>query len=63
MAEAHQLEITTSATMMFGHVETLQERFEHLIKIREVQKQEASACQGFSGIYSLDFSRCRYFIS
>ena len=30
MAEAHQQDITTSATMMFGHVETLEERFIHL---------------------------------
>jgi cyclic dehypoxanthinyl futalosine synthase len=30
MAAAHQLNITTSATMMFGHVETLEERFDHL---------------------------------
>jgi cyclic dehypoxanthinyl futalosine synthase len=37
MHEAHKLNITTSATMMFGHVETLEERFEHLIKIRHVQ--------------------------
>ena len=37
MTEAHQQHITTSATMMFGHVETLQERFEHLVKLREVQ--------------------------
>jgi cyclic dehypoxanthinyl futalosine synthase len=37
MAAAHQLDITSSATMMFGHVETLEERFIHLIKIREVQ--------------------------
>jgi cyclic dehypoxanthinyl futalosine synthase len=38
MHEAHKLNITTSATMMFGHVETIEERFEHLIKIREVQE-------------------------
>jgi len=31
MRAAHQLNITTSATMMFGHIETLQERFEHLV--------------------------------
>src|SRR5450759_2188357 len=37
MHEAHKLNITTSATMMFGHVETLEERFEHLVKLREVQ--------------------------
>src|SRR6201994_4062915 len=38
MHEAHKLNITTSATMMFGHVETIEERFEHLVKIREVQE-------------------------
>ena len=47
MAEAHQLHITTSATMMFGHVETLEERFEHLLKIREVQSRKPQAAKGF----------------
>ena len=47
MAEAHQLNITTSATMMFGHVETIEERFEHLIKIREVQSKKPEAAKGF----------------
>lgn len=39
MRAAHQLNITTSATMMFGHVETLYERFEHLVWLREVQEE------------------------
>ncbi len=47
MAEAHQQHITTSATMMFGHVETLEERFEHLIKIREVQNKKPADAKGF----------------
>jgi cyclic dehypoxanthinyl futalosine synthase len=47
MAEAHQLHITTSATMMFGHVETLLERFEHLVKIREVQSRKPADAKGF----------------
>jgi cyclic dehypoxanthinyl futalosine synthase len=47
MAEAHQLDITTSATMMFGHVETIQERFEHLVKIREVQSRKPKEVKGF----------------
>jgi cyclic dehypoxanthinyl futalosine synthase len=47
MAAAHQLNITTSATMMFGHVETLEERFEHLIKLREVQTKKPSDAKGF----------------
>jgi len=47
MHEAHKLDITTSATMMFGHVETLQERFEHLVKIREVQSRKPASAKGF----------------
>ncbi len=37
MEEAHSLGMRTSATMMFGHVETLPERVEHLLRIRESQ--------------------------
>jgi cyclic dehypoxanthinyl futalosine synthase len=47
MRAAHQLEITTSATMMFGHVETLRERFEHLVDIRQVQSEKPSNADGF----------------
>src|SRR6201986_3541539 len=47
MREAHKLNITTSATMMFGHVETLQERFEHLVKLREVQSRKPADAKGF----------------
>ncbi len=47
MAEAHQQNITTSATMMFGHVETLEERFIHLERIREVQSRKPAHAKGF----------------
>lgn len=47
MHEAHKLNITTSATMMFGHVETLEERFEHLVKLREVQGKKPEGAKGF----------------
>lgn len=47
MRQAHQLHITTSATMMFGHVETVEERFIHLVKIREVQAQKPADANGF----------------
>ena len=47
MHEAHKLDITTSATMMFGHVETIRERFEHLVKIREVQAMKPEGAKGF----------------
>jgi len=47
MHEAHKLNITTSATMMFGHVETVEERFEHLVKIRDVQNRKPADAKGF----------------
>lgn len=47
MHEAHKLNITTSATMMFGHVETITERFEHLVRLREVQAIKPPESKGF----------------
>ena len=47
MRAAHQLGLTTSATMMFGHVETLEERFEHLVWLREVQSEKPEHAKGF----------------
>lgn len=47
MRAAHQLDITTSATMMFGHIETLEERFEHLVWLREVQSEKPKHAKGF----------------
>jgi len=47
MHEAHKLHVTSSATMMFGHVETLQERMDHLVKIREVQSRKPAEAKGF----------------
>lgn len=47
MRAAHQLDITTSATMMFGHIETNLERMEHLAKIRQVQSEKPEAAKGF----------------
>jgi len=47
MRACHQLDITTSGTMMFGHVETIQERFEHLVDIRQVQSEKPANANGF----------------
>lgn len=47
MRAAHKLNITSSATMMFGHVETIEERFEHLVWIREVQNEKPKDSKGF----------------
>ncbi|RQO30302.1 dehypoxanthine futalosine cyclase [Taibaiella sp. KBW10] len=47
MEVAHQVGLTTSATMMFGHIETIQERFEHLVKLRTVQAKKPDDAKGF----------------
>jgi cyclic dehypoxanthinyl futalosine synthase len=47
MRAAHQLNLTTSATMMFGHVETIYERFEHLVWLRQVQSEKPAESKGF----------------
>jgi cyclic dehypoxanthinyl futalosine synthase len=47
MRAAHRLDLTTSATMMFGHIETTEERFEHLVWIREVQAERPEGSNGF----------------
>lgn len=47
MRAAHKLNITSSATMMFGHVETLDERFEHLVWLRQVQSEKPEGAKGF----------------
>lgn len=47
MEAAHQLDITTSATMMFGHIETIEERFDHLVRLREVQERKPKHAKGF----------------
>ena len=47
MHEAHCLNLPTSATMVFGHVETIGERMEHLVKLRECQAQKPEGSEGF----------------
>ena len=55
MRAAHQLNITTSATMMFGHIETLQERFEHLVMLRQVQSEKPAHAKGFLAFIAWPF--------
>jgi cyclic dehypoxanthinyl futalosine synthase len=47
MRAAHQLDITTSATMMFGHIETNLERMEHFVALRQVQSEKPDHAKGF----------------
>jgi len=48
MHEAHKLNITTSATMMFGHIETVEERIQHLFEIRNTQARKPIGSVGFT---------------
>ncbi|HOU02826.1 MAG TPA: cyclic dehypoxanthinyl futalosine synthase [Bacteroidales bacterium] len=47
MRTAHKLNLPTSATMMYGHIETVKERIEHLIKIRDIQNERPQGHYGF----------------
>ena len=47
MRAAHQLDITTSATMMFGHIESNMERMEHFVALRQVQSEKPAHAKGF----------------
>jgi cyclic dehypoxanthinyl futalosine synthase len=51
MRHAHRLGMSTTATMMYGHVETLAERVEHMRKIRELQDET----HGFRAFISWTF--------
>jgi cyclic dehypoxanthinyl futalosine synthase len=51
MRHAHRLGMSTTATMMYGHVETLAERVEHLRRIRELQDET----RGFRAFISWTF--------
>lgn len=47
MRAAHRVGLTTSATMMFGHIETNLERMQHLVDIRQVQNEKPKDAVGF----------------
>jgi aminodeoxyfutalosine synthase len=51
MREAHSLGIKSNATMLYGHIETLEERIEHLVRLRELQDETA----GFQSFIPLAF--------
>ncbi|MEN9443269.1 MAG: dehypoxanthine futalosine cyclase [Bacteroidota bacterium] len=55
MREAHKLGIVTSATMMFGHVETKAERIEHLVNLRTVQAEKPDFSDGFTAFIPWPF--------
>ncbi len=47
MREAHRMNLPTSATMMYGHVETPRHIIQHLIKIRDLQSEVPMGNHGF----------------
>lgn len=47
MRIAHIINLPTSATMMYGHIETVRERIEHLVKLRELQAKKPEKHYGF----------------
>ena len=48
---AHKMGINTTSTMMFGHLETLEERVNHMVKLRDIQKET----EGFTEFVPLNF--------
>ncbi|MCH9658101.1 5-amino-6-(D-ribitylamino)uracil--L-tyrosine 4-hydroxyphenyl transferase CofH [archaeon] len=48
---AHKIGINTTSTMMFGHVETLEDRARHIVKLRDIQKETG----GFTEFVPLNF--------
>lgn len=48
MHEAHKLDIPTTATMMYGHVETPHQRVDHLITLRDLQAAKPATSRGFT---------------
>ena len=47
MREAHKMKLVTSATMMFGHIESRKDRVTHLKVLRDVQSEKPDASPGF----------------
>jgi len=48
MHEAHEMNIPTTATMMYGHIESIEERIEHLIRLRDLQAECPEGNYGFT---------------
>ena len=51
ITSAHKMGINTTSTMMFGHLETLGERVNHIAKLRDIQKETG----GFTEFVPLNF--------
>jgi cyclic dehypoxanthinyl futalosine synthase len=47
MESAHSLGLGTTATMVYGHIETIDERIEHLTLLRDIQSKKPEGSPGF----------------
>ena len=47
MGEAHHLGMSTTATMVYGHIETHEERIDHLLALRALQDERPAGTPGF----------------
>ena len=47
MREAHTLGMSTTVTMVYGHIETLEERIDHLLALRALQDERPAGAPGF----------------
>jgi cyclic dehypoxanthinyl futalosine synthase len=53
MDVAHRLGLNSSATMMFGHVETIEDRIEHLERLRQQQDKSLKRGTGFQPVFPI----------
>jgi aminodeoxyfutalosine synthase len=55
-AAAHKLGIPTNATILYGHAETLEQRIDHLVRLREQQDESlGTGGEGFNAFIPLKF--------
>jgi aminodeoxyfutalosine synthase len=52
---AHSLGIYSNATMLYGHVETVSERVNHMIALRELQEESLASSARFNCVIPLSF--------
>jgi cyclic dehypoxanthinyl futalosine synthase len=57
MREAHRLGVSSTATMMYGHLETVEDRVEHMRKIRELQDETGGFRAFISWTFQADGNR------
>lgn len=48
MHEAHELDIPSTATMMYGHIESPRQRIDHLLTLRDLQAAKPASSRGFT---------------